>query len=147
MPSSPPLDQSDPKSAIQSYRSFSSTSSSSPPHPPAEDAALEESILGKIKGDSYVVNWYGDDDAGNPQNLPKWRKWLSTMSLALYVLTTTFASSVFSAAAAATAEEFGTSVETMVFGGTSLFMMGFATGPVIFGCVEGISGTLSSCVH
>ena len=75
---------------------------------------LEEQVLNRIKGDSYVVTWYGTDDKGNPQNLPLWRKWLVTMSVALYVLTTTFASSVFSAAVVATAKEFGVSVETMV---------------------------------
>jgi hypothetical protein len=75
---------------------------------------LEEQVLGRIKGDSYLVTWHGPDDKGNPQNLPLWRKWLVTMSVALYVLTTTFASSVFGAAVVVTAKEFGVSVETMV---------------------------------
>lgn len=75
---------------------------------------LEDQVLGRIKGDSYIVNWYGPEDKGNPQNLPLWRKWLVTMSVALYVLTTTFASSVFSVAVVVTAKEFGVSVETMV---------------------------------
>jgi DHA1 family multidrug resistance protein-like MFS transporter len=61
-----------------------------------------------------VVNWYGPEDKGNPQNLPLWRKWLITMSVALSVLTTTFASSAFSAAAVVCSKEFGVSVETMV---------------------------------
>jgi hypothetical protein len=60
------------------------------------------------------------------------------MSIALYVLTTTFASSVFSAAAAVTAHEFGVGVETMVAAGTSMFMLGFAVGPIIFGQVLNI---------
>ena len=75
---------------------------------------LEAQVLGRIRDDSYIVNWYGPDDKGNPQNLPLWRKWMVTMSVALYVLTTTFASSVFSAAVVVTAKEFGVSVETMV---------------------------------
>lgn len=75
---------------------------------------IEEQVLSRIKGDFYVVTWYGPDDKGNPQNLPLWRKWVATMSVALYVLTTTFASSVFSAAVVVTAKEFGVSVETMV---------------------------------
>jgi hypothetical protein len=76
--------------------------------------ALEEQVLGRIKGDYYIVTWHGPGDKGNPQNLPLWRKWLVTMSVALYVLTTTFASSVFSAAVVVTADEFGVRVETMV---------------------------------
>jgi hypothetical protein len=91
-------------------RSIASASSS---HDEISDE-LEEQVLCHIKGDSYIVTWHGPDDKGNPQNLPLWRKWLVTMSVALYVLTTTFASSVFSAAVVVTAKEFGVSVETMV---------------------------------
>lgn len=75
----------------------------------------EEEVLNRVKGDSNVVTWYGPDDKGNPQNLPLWRKWLVTISVALYVLTTTFASSIFSADVVVTAEKFGVSVETMVY--------------------------------
>ncbi|KAL6703841.1 Cercosporin MFS transporter ctb4 [Coniothyrium glycines] len=104
----------------------SDSSSSSP-------SDLEERILDTIKGPTFLVDWYGPSDAGNPQNLPRWRKWLITMSIALYVLTTTFASSVFNAAVAVTAVEFGVSTELMVGAGTSMFMVGFAVGPIIFG--------------
>lgn len=55
------------------------------------------------------------------------------MSIALYVLTTTFASSVFSPAAVVTSREFGVAVEVMVGAGTSMFMLGFAVGPIMFG--------------
>jgi len=95
--------------------------------------AFEERLLEAIKGPTYLVDWYGAGDAGNPQNLPRWRKWLITMSIALYVLTTTFASSVFSPAAVVTSREFGVGVEVMVGAGTSMFMLGFAVGPIIFG--------------
>ena len=99
----------DSKRAFTSHDSASSSSSQA-----AADAAFEEQVLDRIKDDSFVVQWYGPDDSGNPQNLPLWRKWLVTMSVALHVLTTTFASSVFSAAAVVTAGEFGVPVETMV---------------------------------
>ncbi|KAJ0283144.1 hypothetical protein COL940_004737 [Colletotrichum noveboracense] len=98
-----------------------------------EEAEFETRVFEKIQGDDFIVDWNGPDDKGNAQNLPKPRKWLVTWVLALYVLSTTFSSSVFSAAAAVTANEFDTTVQTMVFGGTSLFMLGFAVGPIIFG--------------
>ncbi|KAH8841033.1 hypothetical protein MCOR02_005693 [Pyricularia oryzae] len=97
------------------------------------DDAFELQVYQKIQGDDFIVDWNEPSDAGNPRNLSKTRKWLITWTIALYVLTTTFSSSVFSAAAAATATEFETSVQTMVFGGTSLFMLGFAFGPIVFG--------------
>ncbi|KAK2773755.1 MFS multidrug transporter [Colletotrichum kahawae] len=98
-----------------------------------DEAEFETRVFEKIQGDDFIVDWNGPDDRGNAQNLPKPRKWLITWVLALYVLSTTFSSSVFSAAAAVTAKEFDTTVRTMVFGGTSLFMLGFAIGPIIFG--------------
>ncbi|KAI9691750.1 MAG: Cercosporin MFS transporter ctb4 [Bathelium mastoideum] len=97
-----------------------------------EEAAFEEKVIEKIKSDAFIVDWYGLDDPGHPQNLPQWRKWAITMSMALHVLSTTFASSVFSAASRVTAVEFGVSLEVTVLA-TSLFMAGFATGPILFG--------------
>ena len=99
---------------------------------PQEEAAFEEKVIEKIRSDAFVVDWYGPDDPGHPQNLPQWRKWAITMSMALHVLSTTFASSVFSAASRVTAIEFGVRVEVTVLA-TSLFMVGFAIGPTIFG--------------
>ena len=97
-----------------------------------QEAVLEEAVIERIKSDTFVVDWYGPDDGGHPQNLPRWRKWAITMSMALHVLSTTFASSVLSAATRATAIEFGVSTEVTVLM-TSLFMVGFAVGPTIFG--------------
>lgn len=55
------------------------------------------------------------------------------MSIALYVLTTTFSSSVFSAIAPVVASDLSASIPTVVASGTSMFMLGFAIGPLIFG--------------
>lgn len=96
-------------------------------HPGMDD------IVTLLQRDEFLIEWQGPGDKGNPQNLPIWRKWLITMTLALLVLTTTFSSAVFSVAANVISEEYGVPVETAVFGGTSLFMLGFALGPIIFG--------------
>ncbi|KAK1531569.1 MFS transporter [Colletotrichum paranaense] len=98
-----------------------------------EPLSLDEQVIAKIQGGDFIVDWLSPDDKGCPQNLPTPRKWLITLALALYVLSTTFSSSVFSAAAGVTAAEYNTTVQNMVFGGTSLFMLGFAVGPIIFG--------------
>ena len=120
---------SDVKRPLISFRS----GSASPPESSSSGAGHEEQILAAIRSDTYVVDWFSHDDKGNPQNLPYLRKWLITMSLALYALTTTFASSVFGAATHVMAEEFELPNETIVFGCTSLFMVGFAAGPPLWG--------------
>lgn len=51
----------------------------------------------------------------------------------------TFASSVFSAATQDTAKIFGVSQEVMVLG-TSLFVLGFAFGPLVFGPLSELYG-------
>ena len=119
------------KSAIQSV----SVASNSSQEPSCDDALLEERVLESIKGDNFRIDWLGPDDKGSPQNLPYWRKWLITVSLAMYALSTTFASSVYGAATHAIAEEFHLSAETVVLGCTSLYMVGFAMGPTLWGFV------------
>ncbi|KAM3419057.1 hypothetical protein BST61_g5012 [Cercospora zeina] len=110
-----------------------SSGAASPPQSTAEAMEFEEQILETIKSEAYLVDWVGDNDKGDPQNLPYWRKWVITMSLALYALSTTFSSSVFGAATHVLAKEFALPAETVVLGCTSLFMVGFATGPVFWG--------------
>ncbi|KAF2211536.1 hypothetical protein CERZMDRAFT_43307 [Cercospora zeae-maydis SCOH1-5] len=114
------------------YVTFSS-GSASPPRSTNEAMEFEEQILAAIKSDAFLVDWVGEDDKGNPQNLPYWRKWVITMSLALYALSTTFSSSVFGAATHVLAKEFTLPAETVVLGCTSLFMVGFAGGPILWG--------------
>lgn len=107
--------------------------SQSPSESSTSNAELEDQVLDIIKSKAFIVEWHGDDDKGDPQNLPYLRKWLITISLALYALTTTFASSVFGAATLALAKDFDLPKETVVFGCTSLFMVGFALGPALWG--------------
>lgn len=72
-------------------------------------------------------------------NWPKWKKWLITFALGLMTFCITFASSVFSTATTVTAQQFGVSQEVMVLG-TSLFVLGFAFGPIIWGPLSELYG-------
>lgn len=130
------------KSPLISFRS----GSQSPPESSDRsdgNAELEEQVLEAIKSKAFVVEWYGEDDKGDPKNLSLVRKWLITVSLALYALITTFASSSFGAATPVMAKEFDLPKETIVFGCTSLFMIGFALGPALWGYVLWIPASLN----
>jgi multidrug resistance protein len=72
-------------------------------------------------------------------NFPRWKKWLITCLLGLATFVVTFASSVFSTATQATAQQFGVSNEVMILG-TSLFVFGFAVGPPIWGPLSELYG-------
>lgn len=74
----------------------------------------------------------------NPQNFSPTRKWTITMILGLMTVSVAFASSVFSTAVIPTSK-FGVSEEVMVLG-TSLFVMGFSFGPLLFGLLSELYG-------
>lgn len=80
--------------------------------------------------DPNLITWDGPDDPDNPMNWPKKKKWIITVVLGLMTFVVTFASSVFSTATVEVAELYGVSEEVGVLG-TSLFVLGFAVGPLV----------------
>ncbi len=89
--------------------------------------------------DSNLVELSGPDDPLNPLNLPPWRKWFCASILGAMTFAATFSSSVFSAAANVTAQEFGVAPETMALA-TSLYVFGFAMGPILMGPASELHG-------
>jgi multidrug resistance protein len=82
--------------------------------------------------DPNLIVWDGPNDPENPMNWPARKKWIVTIALGLMTFCVTFASSVFSNATVPTSKEFGVSTEVTTLG-TSLFVAGFAVGPLIWG--------------
>lgn len=67
------------------------------------------------------------------------RKWTITVLLALCTLSSTLCSSIFSATIVVTAREFDTS-ETVMLLGVSLFVLGYALGPLLWGPLSELLG-------
>jgi len=88
---------------------------------------------------SSQVDWDGPDDPENPQNWPRSKKWLITMITACLNFVVSFGSSIFSTATEVTAEEFGVSQEVMILGVT-LYVLGFACGPLVWGPLSELYG-------
>lgn len=96
-----------------------------PPHPGSRDP--------------YVVQFDGPDDPDHPKNYTLWRKLTYTAAVAMSALSVSMGSAMF---AEATEElmviyHIGTSVAAL---GTSLFVFGFAAGPVIYGPLSELFG-------
>ncbi|MCJ1307371.1 hypothetical protein MMC25_001017 [Agyrium rufum] len=91
------------------------------------------------KKDPNLVDWEGPDDPMNPQNWTRNRKLAITIATSMMTLVITFASSVFSTATEATAELYGVSDEVTILG-TSLFVLGFAVGPLFWGPLSELYG-------
>lgn len=72
----------------------------------------------------------------------KWsdsRKWMISCLMACCTLTSTFCSSIFSSAIVVTAKEFDTT-ETVMLLGVSLFVVGYALGPLLWGPLSELLG-------
>ena len=102
--------------------------------------------LGKDRGlplppqqepEKYLVELNSDDDPANAKNWLFSRKMIAAAILGFDTLVASWGSSVYSAAVQPVALEFGVS-EVVAILGLTLYICGFATGPLAF-------GPLSSC--
>lgn len=93
----------------------------------------------KGKDDPNLVSFDGPDDTLNPMNWAPAKKWRVTTLFGLMTFVITFASSIFSTATMPTAKEYSVSPEVMLLG-TSLFVIGFAFGPIVFGPMSELYG-------
>ncbi|KAJ5183947.1 MFS multidrug transporter [Penicillium capsulatum] len=101
----------------------------------SQDAQLSKGS----RPEGAIIGWDGPGDPENPRNFRRWRKWIITLVLGFMTFCVTFASSVFSTATRVTANKFHVSPEVMVLA-TSLFVLGFAFGPIIFGPLSELYG-------
>lgn len=81
------------------------------------DASFKEQV-----NDSELVTWALPYDAENPMQWSSRRRWAITWAMGGMTLVVSFASSVFSVATRATAEEFNVSTEVTTLG-TSLYIL------------------------
>ena len=80
--------------------------------------------------EEYVVEFDGPTDPLHAQNWPLKKKLIVAIVLGYVTLTAAFGSSIFSTATAIVAEKFGVSQEVGILG-VSLYVLGFATGPIL----------------
>lgn len=95
----------------------------------------QEVLNHKYKGsgtedDPFIVE-YIPHDRRNPMLIPSWKKWMITLLVAFATLAVSFASSAYSGGAAQIIEEFDVSQEVVTLG-ISLFVLGFAIGPLLW---------------
>ncbi|ODV82057.1 MFS general substrate transporter [Suhomyces tanzawaensis NRRL Y-17324] len=91
---------------------------------------------------SYAVGFDGPDDPIHPQNYPRTQKALFTSYVGYNALCLTLGSAMFSQAGPIIEKHFlvGPTITTL---GTSLFVLGFASGPIIFGPLSELYGRKS----
>ncbi|KAJ5232412.1 hypothetical protein N7468_005368 [Penicillium chermesinum] len=80
--------------------------------------------------DPFVVTWLPDDPR-NPMNFSNFRKWYITILVSIVTLAVALVSSAYSGGTKQIIEEFHTQQEVAILG-VSLFVLGFAIGPLIW---------------
>lgn len=88
--------------------------------------------------DPYVVVWI-ENDPRNPMLYSVVKKWSLTMLVAMATLAVAFVSSAYSGGSREVIEEFGCSQEVYTLG-ISLFVLGFAIGPLIWAPMSELFG-------
>jgi len=88
--------------------------------------------------DPYVVVWI-DHDPRNSMLYSNFKKWCITVTVAMATLAVSFASSAYSGGAKEVIREFGCSQEVFTLG-ISLFVLGFAIGPLLWAPLSEIFG-------
>lgn len=86
----------------------------------------------------HVVEWI-ENDPRNPMTWPKTKKWIMCLAVANSVLVVSFCSSAFSGGIQQIMIEFGVSQEIVTLG-VSLFVLGFALGPLLWAPFSEIYG-------
>ena len=100
---------------------------------------LEVAELRQNHGSEHWIDWSGPDDPQRPINWPTHRKILVAVASGSFVFVIAFSSSAFAPAISVTAIEFDTSELTMSLG-ISLFIVGFAIGPLVFAPLSEVVG-------
>ena len=89
--------------------------------------------------EEYVVEFDGPDDPLHPQNWTSGRKLATAVMLGYTTLVAAFGSSIFSAATIVVAGAFHVSTEVGTLG-LSLYVLGFATGPILWAPLSELRG-------
>jgi DHA1 family multidrug resistance protein-like MFS transporter len=89
--------------------------------------------------EEYVVEFNGHDDPLHAMNWPLRKKLATAAMLGFTTLTAAFGSSIFSAATGAIQQHFGVGSVVATLG-TSLYVLGFATGPILWAPLSELKG-------
>ncbi|KAJ2894798.1 bicyclomycin resistance [Zalerion maritima] len=107
--------------------------------PGAGDQDVSESTTDD-ENDPDVVWWDGPDDPENPMNWPAWRKMVNCGLISAITFVTPLASSMFAPGVPEVMVDFESSSNTLASFVVSVYVLGFAAGPMLFAPLSEIYG-------
>ncbi|TDL21629.1 MFS polyamine transporter [Rickenella mellea] len=101
---------------------------------------LEDGKAVKIENDAIIVDWNGHDDPQNPMNWSFKRKWAATATASAFCFISVISSTIVAPAASQVAKEFGITNAVVIAMTTSIFLLGYALGPLVIAPLSEIYG-------
>lgn len=92
--------------------------------------------------DPNIVDWESPDDPARPLNWPSWKKWKNVFVISSLTLLTPFASSMFAPAVPDVMAEFKSTNVNLAAFVVSVYVMGYAFGPLIIAPMSELYGRL-----
>uniref|UniRef100_A0A0W0G651 Putative MFS polyamine transporter n=1 Tax=Moniliophthora roreri TaxID=221103 RepID=A0A0W0G651_MONRR len=87
-----------------------------------------------------IVDWDGHDDPANPKNWKNSQKWAATLIVSCFAFISPVTSSMITPTTNNVAEEFGVTSKVILNMITSMFVLGFAVGPLVIGPLSEVFG-------
>lgn len=92
------------------------------------------------ESDVLIVDWDGLDDPDNPRNWPRRRKWNASLIVSCFTFISPVSSSMVAPATKQIAGDFGVTNSAVIAMMTSIFVLGYAFGPLLLGPLSEIYG-------
>lgn len=90
--------------------------------------------------DANLVTWAGPDDAANPKNWTKRKRWLATITVSLFTFISPVSSSMVAPALPQLQQDLGLRSRFLANLALSVFILGFALGPLVLGPLSELFG-------
>ncbi|SMY29736.1 unnamed protein product [Zymoseptoria tritici ST99CH_1A5] len=90
--------------------------------------------------DSNLVSWEGSDDPENPKNWTNKRRWMATITVSLFTFISPVSSTMIAPALQKVADDLGTKTRLEAELAMSVFILGFAIGPLLLGPLSELFG-------
>ncbi|EEH06363.1 cycloheximide resistance protein [Histoplasma capsulatum G186AR] len=111
-------------------------------HNGGEDKSRNQSEPGGESAESNIVDWDGPDDPMNPHNWPRTKKIGIVVVIAMITFLTPLGSSMFAPATAEVMSEFNTSNPELASFVVSVYLLGYAFGPLIIAPLSELYGRM-----
>ncbi|GAP89747.2 putative cycloheximide resistance protein [Rosellinia necatrix] len=106
----------------------------------AQPVREDKPAKGVANEDPNIVFWEGDQDPANPMNWPTWKKVANVGIVSILTLLTSLGSVIFAPGVPRLMEEFGSDNELLAGFVVSIFVLGFAFGPLFLAPLSELYG-------